>query len=748
MLKNVLFAVVMLMAVIAGDAESKTLQCTGKFDIFKNPIVVTKENLAKVTALPDKGKVIRILSLIDPVVFSETELNSYGWRVVSRRGTIATLSGNETSAPYLSAIKGICWVQRYYDHSYASGCLDTARRMMAVDKVNGFDRAPAPGILRAFRGKNVLFGIIDIEFDTHHPAFLDAQKKTRFIALWDQDTSSTKRIGTAYGRIKTGEDLDHDSTFGLINSPGHGTGMASFAVGSDTSLPYFGIAPEAMIIGVKYNRDYVEQDVVNGLFWIDSMASALHVPYVVSLSIGLASGPHDGTSLVDQAIDLVSDTMGHVVVGAIGNDGDRRSHISFQLSSGEAKGSWVVPVIDSLQNPPRAVSFSGVDMWGESGKIMSVGLNVLDDRTNTFKTSGISLTTQQSHYYRDTLTWQDSITKAIDTLFFTADVERSSTLNRKPHMTVAFYSINPHLSLGIKVSLLNNASGVVHAWNLEKIEFKSYGMSGFFDGDSLSTLNEVGGTAKSIICVGSYINKSKVITYNGSVFDKMTENNIGNLTNFSGTGPTVDGRIKPDICAPGDMVIGAMSRRDPYNWQTSVWPDTHSTNGRYVRATGTSVSSPLVAGVVALLLEASPKLRVDSVKSLLASTAIKDRFTGALPTPDNRWGAGKINAYGALAKLLGTNATGGSNYIEAHEKFAVTVTIRSMARKQFLVIHSRPQGSSQALKVTLFDGNGHRLFTIESFRDRILLPERLAKGVYLAHVLCNGQTARYKLALW
>ena len=315
-------------------------------------------------------------------------------------------------------------------------------------------------------------------------------------------------------------------------------------------------------------------------------------------------------------------------------------------------------------------------------------------------------------------------------------------------MTVALYSINPHLSLGIKVSLLNNASGMVHAWNNEKNAFKSYGMSGFLDGDSVSTINEIGGTAKSIICVGSYINKSKVTTYNGKVFDKMDDNDIGNVTSFSGTGPTIDGRVKPDICAPGDMVIGAISRRDAYNWQTSVWPDTHSTYGRYVRETGTSVSSPLVAGVVALLLEADPKLTVDSVKSLLASTAIKDRFTGALPIPDNRWGAGKINAYGALAKLLGTNATGRSAFIDAHEKFAVTVTVVSMAHKRFLAIHGRPQGSDRASKVSLFDGNGHRLFTIESCRDRILLPRRLAKGVYLAHVLCNGQIAKCKLVLW
>jgi subtilisin family serine protease len=742
---NLLAAATFAVFVVAGvwDAEGKTPQCTGFFSIFKSPVIATKGNLAKAKASSQRGKLIRISGLIDPSVFSETELNHYGWQVACRRGAIATFIGDEKTAPYLTAIKGILWVQRYRGDSLSAVCLDTARKMMTVSRVNNLDRVLSPGISRPFRGKNVLFGIIDIEFDTHQPAFLDAQKKTRFIALWDQDTNLAKRSNTSYGRIKKGAELDDDTTFGLKMGSGHGTAMASFAAGSDTTLPYYGIAPQAMIIGVKYNSAYVEQDVVNGLFWIFDIADSLKVPCVVSLSIGLASGPHDGTSLVDQAIDLVS-TEGHIVVGAIGNDGDRRSHVSFELKNGEKKGAWIVSQIDSLKNPPRARSYSVVDIWGEAGKTMSVGLHVLDDRTNTYITSDDSLTTKQpqSHLYRDTLIKHDSINNVIDTLYFLSDVERSS-LNNKPHISVSLTTANPHLILGISVSFVNNGSGVAHAWNIAKLAFKSYGVGGFFDGDSLSTLNEIGGTAKSIISVGSYINKSKIITYNDSVFDKMTENNIGNLTNFTGTGPTADGRIKPDICAPGDMVIGALSRRDPYNWQTSIWPDTNSMNGRYIRETGTSVSSPLVAGVVALLLEASPKLSVDSVKSLLNSTAIKDRFTGELIVPDYRWGHGKVNAYGALAKLLGT--AGNGTLAAIHGTTELRLTVLSLDRKRFLSLRGKQQ--DKPLKVLLFDIAGHRLLNIESKKDRILLPELLARGVYIADVLYDGKNVKCKIAL-
>ncbi len=614
--------------------------------------------------------------------------------------------------------------------------LDMARKMMTVDKVNGIDRPLAPGITRPFRGKNVLVGIIDIEFDIHHPAFLDAQKRTRFIALWDQDTNTAKRSGTNYGRIKKGPELEADSTFGLIPAPGHGTGMASFAVGSDTSLPYFGIAPEAMIIGVKYNSAYVEQDVVNGLFWISDFADSLGVPCVVSMSIGLASGPHDGTSLVDQAINNFS-SSGHIAVGAIGNDGDKRSHISFQLDKGEKKGTWVVSKTDSIKNPPRARSVSAIELWGETGKAMVTDLLVSDDRTNTFKASGITLSSQQSHFSRDTLFWRDSINNVVDTLYFINETERSSSLNRKPHISVTLLSYNPHVSFGINVSLLNNVSGVVHGWNLQKVAFKSNGLTGYFDGDSISTLNEIGGTAASIITVGSYINKSRVITYNDSIFDKKTENEIGNITPFSANGPSLDGRYKPDICAPGDVVIGAMSRRDPYNWQTSIWPDTTSTYGRYVRATGTSVSSPLVAGVIALLLEAHPKLTVDSIKTLLKATAIKDKYTGDLNTPDNRWGVGKINAYGALALLLGTSSSGAHSEISPRSEAALKVL--SLGKKHFLSLTGLQPGTKKAFSVSLFDCAGRRLINVESIA-RIALPDKIAKGVYFAKITFDGKT--------
>jgi subtilisin family serine protease len=101
---------------------------------------------------------------------------------------------------------------------------------------------------------------------------------------------------------------------------------------------------------------------------------------------------------------------------------------------------------------------------------------------------------------------------------------------------------------------------------------------------------------------------------------------LGARTSFSSVGPSADGRIKPDLAAPGQGVKVAL-------------PGTVS---RYGTASGTSFSCPLVAGVVALLLEVNPAAGVDDVAGVLKTTASQ---VGA---PDNRLGWGIVNTRAAV----------------------------------------------------------------------------------------------------
>jgi serine protease AprX len=96
------------------------------------------------------------------------------------------------------------------------------------------------------------------------------------------------------------------------------------------------------------------------------------------------------------------------------------------------------------------------------------------------------------------------------------------------------------------------------------------------------------------------------------------------LAGFSSRGVTQDGHPKPDILAPGRRIVSVLSKHDAK--LAKLFPDRVSADERYIRLSGTSMSSPIVAGGVALLLERFPHLTPDQIKGLLVGSA--RRYTG------------------------------------------------------------------------------------------------------------------------
>jgi subtilisin family serine protease len=105
-----------------------------------------------------------------------------------------------------------------------------------------------------------------------------------------------------------------------------------------------------------------------------------------------------------------------------------------------------------------------------------------------------------------------------------------------------------------------------------------------------------------------------------------------NIAWFSSQGPTTDERIKPDIVAPGVWIISARANDTDMGWPISEY---------YTSASGTSMATPHVAGVVALILQSSPNLTPEQVKAILINTA-KD-----LKQKPTVQGGGRIDAYKA-----------------------------------------------------------------------------------------------------
>ena len=100
----------------------------------------------------------------------------------------------------------------------------------------------------------------------------------------------------------------------------------------------------------------------------------------------------------------------------------------------------------------------------------------------------------------------------------------------------------------------------------------------------------------------------------------------GLIASFSSRGPTADGRIKPEVCAQGRGTFTA----------------TAFSTSSYGNGIGTSLSSPLVSGVCALLLEAHPDWTPSQVRNAIITTADQSG------TPNNNYGWGIINAVAAL----------------------------------------------------------------------------------------------------
>ncbi len=705
----------------------------GTFDIGKNPLLPTKENLLAASADVARSgckKTIRVLALVDPS-FSPAALAPAGWRLVSQVKDVASLEGCERTEPYLTAIPGILSVE-HRTRIFTS--MDSVRSQSHINEVLGTVSSP---LSRHFTGKGVIFGIIDAGFEPHHPAFLDSLGHTRFLGLWDQTDNTNNKNRFGYGRIRWQQEIDSNTSY-ITQDPAHGTHTASAGAGSDKTHPYYGAAPDATILAVTYGSDSgTTADVVNGLNWIFSVADSLKMPCVVNMSIGLQEGPHDGSSLVDRTVDALSGA-GHIVVGAAGNDGATKAHIAFSLAADETKGTLVgaTYVSDSISaDSAKWLGYSLIDMWGEPNIPFSDTLYILTNGTGSYKKSGTALTTNirtASQQTEDRLLWPDAA-KGPDTLIIQTFVEKANALNNKPHMEIFVFTTNWSYIPGVRVT--SNAACTIHAWNCYKMGLVGDNLPGFQDGDTTITINEVGSTANSIISVGSYFSKTVVTSWNGTVTG-TDDTTLNMWAPWSSIGPTVDGRIKPDICAGGRCLTSAASSTpDEDPTRVVVWPNPANNYGRYAWSQGTSLSAPVVAGIVALMLEADPTLTASSALQILQQTATKDKFTGPLTTPDVRWGAGKVNALGALEAM-------GIPVALRHAPLSPSRTQPVLLKRKgwnILTLQGFAGAMPRKVFVELFNVQGRLLASIPVSADGIArVPEHVAQGCFIARAQWLG----------
>ncbi|MGA9099902.1 MAG: S8 family serine peptidase, partial [Methanotrichaceae archaeon] len=117
---------------------------------------------------------------------------------------------------------------------------------------------------------------------------------------------------------------------------------------------------------------------------------------------------------------------------------------------------------------------------------------------------------------------------------------------------------------------------------------------------------------------------------------------LGHVANFSGSGPTRDGRTKPDVVGPGVDVVSAV----PPGLEKPEYLDIY-----YAKESGTSLSTPVAAGVAALLLQAQKNLTPAGVKAALTDGAKSLNNTLGETYEDYYQGSGLIDALGSYENL-------------------------------------------------------------------------------------------------
>ncbi len=485
-------------------------------------------------------------------------------------------------------------------------------------------RNPGPDF-EGMNGEGVLVAIIDSGIDYDHGDFKNQDGTSRIVSIWDQDDPQGPSPSTSsYGTVWSMADING----GLIpheDNTSHGTHVAGVAAGNgsctDNGIPaytYVGMAPKSDILVVKTDFNSTTT-IIDGIVYAFHIADSLNVPAVVNLSLGYRFGPHDGTSVFEQAIDMLADTSKLICVAAQNWRGLPYHAEAFA---------------DSMSN--NIITFD-VSSSALDGRIFIDGYYDISENMNVFLTtpSGVEigpviLGSENAPY---------------------PGIDYGSGQVYIFHDTLNSYSVtHPEVYIEIQNTVANQSDG---EWMISfvpitidtfggEIDFwlgSSRANAGFVIGNQPDEeMISEPGNAFEVITVGAYSTKefwqsctSDSLTFPGFVSPE------GTIAYFSNPGPTRDNRIKPDITAGGIVIVSSLSSDViiDCNVDTIVANDY-----KHVAAYGTSFATPHVTGFCALLLQENPMLNSSQAKQIITEHALVDTFTGTVP--NNDWGAGKL----------------------------------------------------------------------------------------------------------
>jgi phosphatidylserine/phosphatidylglycerophosphate/cardiolipin synthase-like enzyme len=464
-------------------------------------------------------------------------------------------------------------------------------------------------------GRGVVVGIVDWGFDFAHPDFRNPDGSTRLLALWDQRgkprPESPQPYG--YGIVHTREALNaalaaDDPYAALDYHPAdadtgrgaHGTHVASIAAGNGGGGGPVGIAPQAELVCVHLTTWEQEQSTsaklgnsVTLLEAVDFIVrTAGERPWAINLSMGRTGEQHDGTTLVEQGLDAVLRAAPGGFIGqSTGNYYNRMLHASGQLRPTEER-SFVWEIHEADQTPNE------MEIWYPGRDKMEIEVRSPDRKFSAHASLGeqVSLTRNEQGFGK---------------VYHRA----AEPNNLDNHIDIFLHPGAPTGQWEVVLRASDVVDGRYHAW-IERDAACPRCQTHFLHEDANPS------STTGTICNG--LRTMAVGAYNPHHADEP-------IASFSSVGPTRDGRLKPDLCAPG---VGILAARSATRHADAPSP-------RLTRMSGTSMAAPHVTGTVALMFEVAPRrLRIEETRNLLLASTRRVYFPEEVP---GRTGGGYLD---------------------------------------------------------------------------------------------------------
>ncbi len=557
-------------------------------------------------------------------------------------------------------------------------------RHVLLDRIEGWVHAAAVRKQTQTSGQGVVVGIVDTGLDLTHGDFQTSDHKTRVAWLLDVARDPARlhpELETRYGctaksgcAVYAASDIDAllASDGDLPTDPfGHGTHVASLAAGNGLASAkprYIGVAPEATYVIARVasaTGAIQDSDVLRGVQFVFDRAEELGMPAVVNLSLGSDFGAHDGSSALETGLsDLVGPSFpGRAIVVAAGNSaglyeglaseypGPFGIHTEVHVPAGSVSR---VPVL----TPPLAGSAvrGTVYVWitFREGDEVSVGL---DDKDGT-RIPAIGV----GRFYPNDPDDPAFSSQAAQITILNGIDRGLVTGGANPGRSGAIVMIDGSWPANADFAIRLEGHGSAELWlqGLGDLDPELSLGALFPRGEKAGTIN-VPASAPSLIAVGATLNRTAWVDSLGTPIEMPDLGSTANapldtIAYFSAAGPNALGVIKPDIVAPGVWVAGAMARSaDPRRTGAGLFAGAGRCPGdeecfvvddQHAITSGTSMSSPIVAGAIALLFQRDPTLTQDAARAILQAGA---RTLQGIVLDPQQIGPGALDLEGALS---------------------------------------------------------------------------------------------------